>query len=50
MLDFFRQILNWKYYSRRGGFDWKTTDFDPCIKILIVQNFKKVVTKTDSSR
>ena len=28
-------------YTLKGGFDWKTVYFDPCIKILIVGNFQK---------
>ena len=34
----------------RGGFDSKTININPCIKILIVQKFQKVVTKIDSFR
>ena len=50
-LNFFQKGLKWNFYSRRRGFDLKTIDFDPCIKILIVQNFfKKYVTKNGSSR
>ena len=48
--EFINQNLNWKPYSCRGGFDWKSIDIDPCIEILIVQNFQKVVTKNDRSR
>ena len=49
-LVFFVKGLNWKLYSWRGRFDWKARDFDPCVKVLIIQNFQKVVIKNDSSR
>ena len=42
--------LNWEPYSCWDEFDWETNDFDPGIKIMLVQNFQKVVIKNDSSR
>ena len=49
-LNFFQQDITWKFYSCLSGFDWKTIDIDPCIEILMVQNFQKVVIKNDLSR
>ena len=48
--EFINQNHNQKLHSCRKYFDWKTIDIAPWIKTLIVWNFKKVVTKNDSSR
>ena len=39
------QNLKWKPYSSRGEFNWETIDFDHCVKIMLVQNFQKVLSK-----
>ena len=54
---FFQQLRYWVHQSKsqkksdscRRRFDWKTIINNPCIKILIVQEFQKVDTKFDSS-
>ena len=43
-------IQNLSSADCRRGVDWKTIDNDPCIIILIVQNYLEVVTKNDCSR
>ena len=53
--DFSQQLQVWVHQSKSplkasllfGGLDWKSMDIDLCIKILIVQNFQRVVTKND---
>ena len=42
--------LNWKPYFCRCKFHWEIINFDPCIKILIVQIFQKCVCKNHSPR
>ena len=37
-------------FSWRGGFGWKTTDSNPCIRIFKVRNFLKVIRNFDSPR
>ena len=39
------QNLNWKLYSCRGWFNWKTLKNDPCIEIMLLQIFLKIVIK-----
>ena len=43
--EFINQNANWKPYCFKGGFDLETIDIDPCIKIMLVQSFGKVVIK-----
>ena len=49
-LKFFQQGLNWKLHSCWSGFKWKIFDFYTWMKILIFQNFQKVVVKNDLTR
>ena len=48
--DLISQKFNRTSYSNRGGVHWKNVDIDPCIEILVVQNFQKTVCKNDSPR
>ena len=47
--EFINHRFKWKPYSWRGGSNWITIIINPCIKILIVRNFQKIVVKIDSS-
>ena len=40
---FFHWALKWTLQTCNGGFDWKVVYFDTCIRILIVQKFRKVL-------
>ena len=41
LLNFFYQALNQTLPMNRKIFSWKTSAFDNCIRILIVQNFRR---------
>ena len=49
-LFFFRQGINQRAQSIRGEFDGKTIDINPCLKILIVQKFQRIVIEIFNSR